>query len=129
MFGGQYGVDQLRKFVDLAGELMNVGEALLNKGGLFQLFRLTDEASAMSSVDMDLVKKQYREMDEEDRGVLLSALKSKLDLDNDILEKKIEDGADLVEDALVLGVQAYNDAVDYYGKVKAMAVRAEEILG
>ena len=102
--GGQYGVDELMKVAMLGAEGANVVEDILNKEGLFSLFKLADEASAMASLDAGVLKSEVGELDSEDYQKLYSAVKDKLDLSDEELEKKLEGGIDLVYQSVSVGL-------------------------
>jgi hypothetical protein len=102
--GGQYGIAELLKVAMLGAEGANVVEDILNKEGLFSLFKLADEASAMASLDADLLLKEVKELDSDDYAALYAAVKDKLDLSDDELEKKLEGGIDLVYQSVSVGL-------------------------
>ena len=104
--GGQHGIAELKKVVMLACEGANVAEGILNKEGLFSLFRLADEASALASLNKEELMAEIKELDSEDYAELYSAAKAKLDLKDDALEAKLEGGVDLVYQSVRVGLES-----------------------
>lgn len=102
--GGQFHTDQIEKLLLLVCEGGNVAEDIAkDKGGtlskLSHLTALVDELMALGSLDLALFEKQITELDAEDKARLQQVLKAKFDLDDDVLEEKVETGLALVLEA------------------------------
>ena len=119
----EYSVDQIGLLVDFGAELVNVGDKIIHKKGIFALFNLSDEASALAGLDVELLKKQAADVSPEERAQLNDRFKNKLVLINKELEAKIEAGADLVDDAIDLGIRGiklFNEGIALVEQVKEL---------
>jgi len=97
---GKYGVDNIIKVFNLLLEMGNVGDFIgahpeLGAARWSKITDLFDEAMLMTTFSFSEMKKEFAELDPEDRQKVMTALKKKFDLENDALELKIEDGLDL----------------------------------
>lgn len=97
---GKYGVDNIIKALNLLLEMGNVGDYIgshpeLGAARWSKITDLFDEAMLMTTFSFSDMKKEFTELDKEDRDKVITALKKKFDLENDELELKIEDGLDL----------------------------------
>lgn len=102
--GGQYGVEQILKVAMLGAEGANVADDIMNKAGLFSLFKLFDEVKALATVDKEWLLAELKELDSEDYEKVSSAIKEKLDLRDDELEARLEKGMDLVHKSIAVGM-------------------------
>jgi len=113
---GQFGIEQIKKILFAAVESVNVASKVLHKEGIFVVFQLSDELMALSTVDLEALKKEISELDKADRDTIRDALKAKLVLVNPGIEQKIEGGVDLVEE----GVQIVEQVIGLVSKVKQL---------
>lgn len=93
------GIDNLKKVVLAGAELLNVLSKIAHKQGVFVALQLVDELSALSGLDMALVKQELVDLSPAEREELLAALKEKLVLLNKDAEVKIEASAELLNEA------------------------------
>lgn len=115
---GQHGVSELIKLVELGAEAANVAFKVADKEGAFVVFQLSDELMALSSVDQDALKKQFGELDKEDRAQVRAAFAAKLVLKNKDLEGKIEKATDLLDEGieLLFSILSYGSKVQSFVK-------------
>ena len=113
---GKHGVEQIKKIVLAAIELVNVGDKIINKHGIFTVFQLSDELMALSALDVEALKQEVAELDKADRDSLRDAMKEKLVLLNPAIESKIEGGVDLVEE----GIAIVSQVVGLIGRVRLL---------
>lgn len=116
---GSHGVENTIKMVQLIAEAGNVAEDVAKaKGGLLGKIGLVsdlfDEIMALTSVNWGELKNELGELDDEDMAQVTAALKEKLDLDNDLLEDKIEKGVEL----LVAGKDFVEDVIAFSKSLK-----------
>lgn len=97
---GKYGVDEVLKVLVTVVEAGNVVDKLLNGGSVVAIFSLTDEFAALATLDGAVFKAQVQELDADDRGKLVAALKAKLVLSDAKVEALIEEGVDLALDVV-----------------------------
>lgn len=117
------GYSGIEKIVLLGAEAVNVGEKIANKGGVFAAFSLIDEVQALGSLEKGQILAEAKDLTREERLALSASFKAKLVLENKALEAKIEAGADVVDDAIELGmaaVEVYKSGVVLVEKVKAV---------
>jgi len=117
--GGQLGVTNLKKCLDVAYELGNVLEdaAAPNQSlsqRLGHSMQLLDELMALPGVDFSKVDDEVRDLDDGDKAELLAHMKQKFDLDDDVLEAKVEEGVALAADLASTVVRS----VKYVGTLK-----------
>lgn len=98
---GQYGTDQIIKVSNLLLEMANVSEDIKNSSGttfekLKHASELYDEVVAMGDFSFEEMKKQFGELDSSEKAVIMQSMKDKLDLEDDILEERLETGFDLI---------------------------------
>ena len=118
--GGVYGVAQLTKIIEALAESLNVFSKLKHNQGIFVLFQLADEFTALGGIDSEELSKEIKELDEADRATLRAVLKAKLVLVNPAMEKKLEDGADLLDEVVAWGVSAIVSAKQFIDRGKAI---------
>lgn len=104
--GGQYDTTEINKLVDVVAEGGNVAELIANEQGdtaakLGHLMKVTDELFALTSLNIDKLKKQAGELDAEDRQKMLDRFGAKFNLENDRVEALFESG-------LALGNKAFD---------------------
>lgn len=121
------GIEQLKKLVETIAEGINVGFKLFNKAGIFAIFELSDDLSALASLSKDELVAQFKDLTVEERKELNALFKSKLVLSDKTLEAKIEESADcleqavaLVHDGVVTGTAFYKSGKELYEKAKAI---------
>lgn len=110
------GVEQIKKVLDLGIELANVLSVMKHGGSIFAFTRLMDEVSALGTLDFDAFKKEIMDISAEERLSLAAHVKAKLELQDKVVEAKIESGVDLVEDAVAVA----ESAVAFVNKVKVL---------
>lgn len=103
---GQHGIEQIKKVALAGAELLNVLSKVIHKHGVFTIFQLSDELMSLGNLDGEALKKELSELDQQERDSLKLAVKEKLVLQNPIMEKKIEDGMDVVDEAINIVVEA-----------------------
>lgn len=106
-------------------ELINVLYKVAHKGGLFVLAELSDEVMALTSVSKDDVLAQLKVASEvaAERARLEQLFKSKLVLEDKVLELKVEAGADCLEQAVEVaydGLELFNRGKSVVEKVKSL---------
>lgn len=94
------GIDQIKKVLALILELGNVGDYIgkhpeLGVAKFAKLTELFDELMAMGSFSVEEFKKQYADLDEAEIAELKLFMKEKFNIEDDVLEGKIEQGLDL----------------------------------
>ena len=122
--GNMVGIDNIRKIAMLGVEGLNVGIKVMNGGGLFGLLSLIDEVNAVKSIKKDDLMLEVMDLSKEERQQLLEEIKQKLQLDKKEIEKKIEDGADLLNEAIEI---AYS-AMDVVRSGMVIIKKAEQII-
>lgn len=100
------GIDDLKKCVLAGAELLNVISKIAHKQGIFVAFELVDELSALGSVSAAELKAEIAGLDDAERADLLAAFKAKLVLQDPSVEAKLESGADLLNDAVNVVIEA-----------------------
>lgn len=116
-------MDNVLKVVELAAEGLNVANSISNGGGILSALALTDELSAMGSFNGPAALEELKKATPEKRAEYLSAFKGKLSLKNKELEAKIEGGADCLDEAVSVGLEAVSvvqHAVKVFEKVKTL---------
>lgn len=110
------GYENLEKLALFGAEFGNVIEDIANKEGIFSLFKLADEATALASVKVDQVVAELKDLSDDEYLALSEKVKQKLDLKNDVLEAKVEAGMDLVVEFVGLGI----DGIALVAKAKSL---------
>jgi len=100
------GIDNIRKIAMLGVEGLNVGIKVMNGGGLFGLLSLIDEVNAVKSIKKEELMMEIKDLSKEERLQLLEEIKQKLQLDKKEIEAKIEEGMDLLNEAIEIGYSA-----------------------
>ncbi len=100
--GGQHGIENTGKVLDLLAEGGNVAEDMVkSKGGFISkithLSALFDEVLALTSFNAGECGMELKELDDEDVAKLKERFKAKFDLDGEVLEAAIEEGLDLLQ--------------------------------
>lgn len=115
---GKFGVENLKKVLDIVLEGGNVAEDIAKEEGntmakIGHVTQMFDELMALTGVDFSLLDDEIKELGDVDRAELLAHMKSKFDLENDVLELKIEEGLSLAKEAsdFVLKVISYVKAL------------------
>lgn len=104
-------IDQLSKIVEASAEAINVIEKVTHGGGIWAVFSLTDELSALSGLNGAIVAAQLKDLSIDERKSLLSLLKAKVSLSDKALEAKIESGVDCLDEVVDYGFQVYADVI------------------
>jgi len=104
---GQYEIDQLKKALNLAAALANVGERIGDKNlGIFGkvalIISIKDDLLGMDGFDFGMALKQVRDLQGSEKSELVDVLKLKLDFspEHDVAERLIEDAFASVVDML-----------------------------
>lgn len=105
------GIDQLEKIVEASGEAINVIERVTSGSGIWAVFQLTDELSALAGLSGPVVLAQLKDLSTDERKSLLGKLKAKVSLSNKALEAKIESGVDCLDEAIDYGFKVYSDVL------------------
>lgn len=118
--GGAHGVVNTNKVLDVIWEGGNVAEDIAKAEGntlqkLSPLMSLFDELMALPDVDWAEFKAERGEYDSEDWAAMVAHAKSKFDLDDDVLEAKIEEDLSLAKE----GVEFAIAVRDYVKSLKA----------
>lgn len=121
-------IDQLEKIVDAAGEAVNVVHAITHGGGVWMVFQLADELSAMSSVKGDAVLAQLKDVTPEERKSLLSRLKAKVSIGDKALEAKIESGVDCLNEVIEFGIKVYADVLSVKALLNVNIDESKELI-
>lgn len=98
----QYGLENIKKAVNAAVEVVNVVSKIVHKQGIFSVFQLSDELVALGTIDVEAFKKEVSELSAEEKAELKQTIKDKLSLVDKEVEAKIESGLDLVEKGTAL---------------------------
>lgn len=103
--GGAHGVVNTIKVLDLLWEGGNVAEDIANEQGgtaakAMHLMQLVDELAALPGVDWAEFKAERGEYDSEDWDQIMAAARAKFELDDNVLEAKIEEGLILVREGV-----------------------------
>ena len=125
--GGEHGVENSLKVLELLAEGGNVAEDMAQGSGSFldkakHLAKLTDELWALTGVSWGELAKELKELDGEDRQKLYDGFKVKFNLDNDVVEALVEDGVFLVSDYASLAKRT----VAFAKRIKAAASTPDE---
>lgn len=119
-----YGIEQSEKFIVSVAKVYNVIDAfVVGKKGLLVLLGLPEPVEELRRVDFNKLLLELKEYELTERIRLESAFKSALSLTNKAIEKKIEDGVSILEDAIVAVAKAislYEDAVILIEKIKIL---------
>lgn len=118
------GIENLKKIVVLGAEGLNVGSKIIHGGGLLSLLGLVDEVSALGTLDKNAILAEVKDLSEEEKKMLSDLFKSKLQLQNAEVEKKIEAGVDVLNEAVLLAAAA----VDLYKSGAALVDRVKGII-
>lgn len=113
----------IEKIVLLGAEGVNVGEKIANKGGIFSALALIDEVQALGTLEKGQIIAEAKDLSKEERTALSTTFKGKLSLENKSLEAKIESGVDIVDEAIDIGLEAfdaYKHVQKLVEKVKAL---------
>jgi len=101
-----YGVEQMKKVLDVIIEGGNVApkvHAATNVvGKITALVPLADELAALVTLRPTLLKKEWHDLSDEEKAELKTHVKAKFDLEDDVLEAKVEAGFELVNEAVDL---------------------------
>ena len=104
---GQFGVDNTMKILNVVLELGNVADYIgrhpeLGTAKFVKLTDMFDELMALSDLSSTALKAEVKELDKADIAKLQVVVKEKLNLEDDVLEGKIEQGLDLAIAAYAL---------------------------
>jgi hypothetical protein len=116
-------ITQVKLVVETAAEALSTVVKLLSGGSIFGAIGLLSSLSALKGVNKHALLDQLKDADPAERAELLAAFKSKLVLEDKALEAKIESGADCLDEAIGLGIDAYEvieRGVALVGKVKGV---------
>lgn len=99
--GGQHGIENVGKALDVLAEGGNVAEDVLKAPDGFvakvsPLTQMLDELMALATLDGKEFKLEIGEIDEADLADLKSRFKAKFDLVDDAVEELLEEGLDLL---------------------------------
>lgn len=108
---------------DLAG-LINVGFKVV-KGDFLSLLGLLGTVKDLQSVDFNQVKADLLTLSDADRATLESQFDSALSLSDSVIQQKIVDSADALNQAITVG----EEAVKVYEDVLSVVNRFKSILG
>lgn len=103
------GIANLKPLVALVVELGNVGDAMGRTQGVArygQLLSLVDELASIGGISSEQVIPELKDLDESERAELLSFIKVKFDIPDDVLEATIESALSIVVDAVALVTKA-----------------------
>lgn len=112
----QVGIENLKKIFVAASDIVLVFDKLSNHEGIFSLFQFSGDLNALSSVNLDAMKAEVKDLSLDERKALEQLLRDKLVLHNKVIEAKINDGLDLVEEGIVIVGQV----VGLVNKVKTL---------
>lgn len=114
----------LDKIIDAVGEGINVAhEIIVDKAGVFDVFKLTDEVSALSSIPKGAVLSELKSLDVDGRKELDARFAAKVSLSDKALEAKIEKGELTLEHAIDVVYQA----IDVVTAVEAIVNEVKSI--
>ncbi len=98
------GTDQLIKVLDVIIEAGNVAPKVAAAGNVVAkisaMLPITDELAALISLQPKLLKRQWADLDDSEKGLIKIHVKDKYDIEDDVLEAKIEEGLELVSEAV-----------------------------
>lgn len=107
----ELGIDQLEKIVDAVGEAINVVDKVVHGGGIWPVFTLTDELSALGGLKGEVVLAQLKDLSVDERKGLLAKLKAKCPL----IVKEV----DVLDEVVDFGFKCYEDTVQIKAVVEA----------
>ena len=134
---GKYGVDELLKVAVSAG---NVGEGVekiigaLKSSSIFGklkvvsvLLSVVGDAQVVASANLDEIKKEASELDDDDKSKFVSGFNSSFDLENDEVEGAVEE----IVDGVVLAATVAGPVIDVlkeqYPKLMAIILKVAQI--
>lgn len=122
--GGQYGVSESVKTAATLASLVNVSYKLV-KGNWLAVFELAGTFNLLSGVKFEDFKKEVLELDEMEREQVEQAFSMKLDLADKVLQARLGDSADAINEI----VDLVNEAMQVVDHGKSIVVRVKTILG
>jgi hypothetical protein len=100
----KYGTDQILKVLDVIIEAGNVVPAVNRTntiiGKIGALLPLCDEIAAVISLKPDQLKKEWKDLTDAEKNLLMVHVKDKYDIEDDDLEAKIEEGLVIVKEVV-----------------------------
>lgn len=115
--------ENLEMVVDALANGMNVLYKVTHGAGIWAAFPLISELSGLNHVTGAALKAEILALSAEDRQALEDRFKAKLSFEDKVLEMKVESGADLLNVAVDVVVEAqkvYADAESLVGRAKAL---------
>ena len=98
------GVDQIIKVLDVVVEGGNVADAVSKQttviGKAMAVLPIADELLRLMSLSPMALKRQWKDLDDEEREMLRKHVNEKFDIADDALEAQLETGLDLVGDVI-----------------------------
>src|SRR5690606_3908050 len=101
--GGQHGVEQVGKVLDVVVEGGNIAEDVIKGQGVLgkitPVGQILDELMALSTLDVAKLKLEAGEIDVADKAALVERFKAKFDLEDDHAESLVEEGLAIASSA------------------------------
>ena len=88
------------KVIEAVGEAINVIHKVVNGSGVFAVFSLADELSALGGIKKEQLLLEINNASPNQRKDWLNALKNKISISDKVLEAKLEGGADLLNEEI-----------------------------
>ncbi len=124
----KYGIEELGKIIDFAGEAVNVGVALKDHQGVMKVLLLADEAEAMKDFDFAKAKEEAKDLHPSEIQQLKDQFKVKTNLKDKALEAKIDGSADFVGKIVAYAEKSYTYVMESKDKVLAFVDEGKALL-
>lgn len=118
------GIENLKKVLSFGCELINVGSKMVNGAGLWQLTSLIDDVAAIKSIKKEDLLAEVKDLSAEERAELLALAKSSIKMTKEEIDKKVDQGLDLVNEAVDVGAEG----LKVFAEVKSIISRVEALV-
>lgn len=119
-----HGVEELTKVAETVAALTNIGYRVA-KGSYLALFEVAGPLNVLRGVNFEEFRLELSELDPSERETVELAFDAKLDLADDFIEKKIEEGVDIFSDA----VGTVEEFVRLMGEGRVLLERVKALVG
>lgn len=116
-------IDQVQKVIEASGEALADVYALMHGGGLLNALSIMNDLSILKTIDQKLFVAELKDLDPVERASLLIAFKTKFQIADKVLQAKIDTGSDYLDEAVSIGLEAYNvveQTVSLVNRVKGL---------
>lgn len=118
------GIENLKKVLSFGCELINVGSKMVNGAGLWQLTSLIDDVAAIKNLKKEDLLAEVKDLSAEERAELLTLAKSSIKMTKEEIDKKVDQGLDLVNEAIDVGAEG----LKVFAEVKSIVARVEALV-